>query len=99
MQIFNFHPLRIWIVFLFSIWFMPAYADNEADSNRLFNWAEDHFPELFNPANQNTFVIDQYLVRFYENTDMYLGTSGRQVYLYSEEMGVIFEVGNIDDYL
>ena len=55
------------IIFLFLIFIsQSASANNLSDSDTLFDWAEDSFPEFFGPSGQIT--SDQYagyLIRYY----------------------------------
>jgi hypothetical protein len=39
----------------------------------LFNWAEEQYPSVFNPAFANSEVLDDYIYRYYSGTDTYLG--------------------------
>ena len=50
-----------------------SQADNLSDSNRLFDCAEQTFSDLFSPSGQETFTLYEYLVRYYADTDTYMG--------------------------
>lgn len=71
----------------------PA-TDPKADVDRLFNWAESAFPELFAPRVASG-RIEGYYVRCYP-TGQCLGESGGKVYLYD---GKIAEVGTVTQLL
>lgn len=57
-----------------------------ADSDRLFNWAESTFPSLLSPCRPPSQSIGDYYLRYYGNTNAYLGTS-------------VLDPGNVSDYL
>jgi len=89
---------KILILWLFLIT-PQAYSDNLSDSNQLFNWAEDNYPQYFNPPNETTFKIENYLVRYYEKTDIYIGTLGADVYVYGKIFNGLIHVGSIGDFI
>jgi len=74
-------------------------ADNLSDSNQLFDWAEENFPQFFSPPGGETFEIDVYLARHYPDTNIYLGTSGNDVYVHGDLFGGLMHVGVISDYI
>lgn len=74
-------------------------ADNLSDSNRLFDCAEEVFSDLFSPSGQETFTLDEYLVRYYEDTDTYMGTTDTDAYVYGEIFDGLFYVGQVSDLL
>ena len=76
-----------------------SQADNLSDSNRLFDCAEEVFSDLFSPSGQETFTLDEYLVRYYADTDTYMGTSGPDVYVYGDIFEGLLYVGQLDDLL
>ncbi len=68
--------------------FNTAYASLEDDSNTIFNWAEQQFPEYFSPANQNTQKLDVWYYRFYSGTNTYIATNIiNQVYVLGGDFG------------
>lgn len=89
------------IIFSFS---SQLFADNLDDSNKLFNWAEQNFPQYFSPSGAETFEIDylsnHYLARYYKETDAYIGTVGEDVYVYSKVFfdGLLY-AGKIGTYI
>ena len=87
-------------IILFFALFMAtslSYADNLSDSNKLFDCAEQTFPELFDPAGEETFKLDEYWVRYYSNTENYVGTSGADAYVYGDIFNGLLYVGQVDD--
>ena len=77
-----------------------AQADDLADSNRFFDFAEQHYAKYFAPAGQETVPYKNYLVRYYPGTNTYLGTLAGGVYVYSPALGPgIIHVGDIFDFI
>ena len=74
-----------------------SLADNLSDSNKLFHCAEQEYPEYFSPAGMETFTLQQYLVRYYDETDTYLGTEDEDVYVYGNIFGGLFYVGKLNE--
>jgi hypothetical protein len=71
-----------------------------SDSDRIFNWAETVYPQLFSPYQPQSQMILDYYVRYYSNTNAYLGTKNGRVYYYNANAGgMVLDVGSIDDYL
>lgn len=87
------------ITVLFALISFSCFADNKADSEVLFNWAEQQYPEYFKPSPAETTELDGYLVRYYQETDLYLGTMERDIYVYGQIFGGLLKVGQIDDFL
>jgi hypothetical protein len=86
----------LWLLFISSI----ASAENFlVNSNKLFDFAEQTYPQFFSPAGAETFGLDNYLVRYYPDTDNYIGTRGEDVYVYGEIFGGLLSAGAISDYI
>lgn len=85
-----------YLLFL-GLLFIPivhAQTDREiADSNKVFEWAERNFPELFAPAGVSSFNIEGYVVRFYSQTNTWLGTAGGRVYVYGDLFNTVAPEG------
>lgn len=90
---------KILISLLFLTYSVQVYSDNLSDSNKLFNWAEENYSQYFDPPGGNTFKIENYLVRYYKNTDIYIGTLGEDVYIYGEIFNGLNYVGSIGDFI
>jgi hypothetical protein len=90
---------KILIALLFIINSFQVLANNLSDSNQLFDWAEINYPQYFSPLGQETFQIDNYLARYYENTNTYIGTLGKDVYVYGDIFGGLQKVGQIGDFV
>ena len=69
------------------------------NSNKLFNFAEQSFPEYFNPAEMTTMGLEDYLVRYYPKTDIYIGTRGEEVYVYGDVFNGLLKAGIIADFV
>ena len=87
----------IYIICLF--YSIQLFADNLTDSNNLFAWAEQNYSQYFSPADAETIELEGYLVRYYSDTDIYLGTLGDDVYVYGNEFGGLLNVGVISDFI
>jgi len=62
-----------------------ALAENFLmNSNKLFDFAEQSFPESFSLSGVATSSLNNYLVRYYPETNNYIGTSGDDVYVYGD---------------
>ncbi|MCK5355401.1 MAG: hypothetical protein KAJ63_09810 [Methyloprofundus sp.] len=90
---------KILILVLFLTYSLQVFSDNLSDSNKLFNWAEENYSQYFNPPGRNTFKIENYRVRYYKNTDVYMGTLGEDVYVYGEVFNGLKHVGRIGDFI
>ncbi len=77
-----------------------SFAENYLiNSNKLFDFAEQSFPELFSPAGVTTSGLDNYLVRYYPDTNNYIGTNGEDVYVYGDIFNGLLKVGVLADYI
>jgi len=77
----------------------PIIAAAVSDSDRLFNYAEQTYPQHFSPSGAATFTIGSYLARYYSGTDTYIGTLGNDVYVYGNKFGGLMKVGQISDFI
>ena len=76
-----------------------GFADNLSDSNELFDWAETSFPQYFSPSGTPTSQIDDFIVRYYSETDIYIGTLENVVYIYGNVFGGLLAIGRISDFI
>ena len=77
-----------------------VFAENFlVNSNKLFNFAEKTYPELFSPASTATYSLNNYLVRYYSNTGNYIGTTGEDVYVYGDVFNDLLKVGVISSFI
>ena len=90
---------NVFILLLLLTYSQHVISDNLSDSNKLFNWAEEHYSQYFNPPGEDTFELDKYLVRYYKSTDIYIGTLGKDVYVYGETFNGLMHVGSIEDFI
>ncbi len=87
----------ITVLFLIS---NSSWGASLADSNALFNFAEERYPQYFSPAGQESFELQGYTVRYYPDTNTYVGTADENVYVHGSQFGVgIIEVGVITDFI
>ncbi|MFA7239574.1 MAG: hypothetical protein WC091_05625 [Sulfuricellaceae bacterium] len=94
-----------------SIWtgFLPSFGTyvldapkDQIDSDRLFNWAEDKYPEIFSsPQRPFSETADGYYFRYYPGTDTYLGAKGGNVFYLPAGAGMneIIDLGLMDKFL
>ncbi|MDM8561445.1 sulfatase-like hydrolase/transferase [Candidatus Parabeggiatoa sp. HSG14] len=68
-------------------------TETSAESDTLFNWAEQNFPTYFSPPNALTQSIADYLARYYSETNTWLGTKNGIVYVYGTLFNDIPPVG------
>ena len=75
---------------------VEGYAQILEDTNRFFSWAETNYPQYFSPAGTKNVDYSGYLVRYYEDTNIYLATRDGAVY-YSrpDKGGDIIYLGSI----
>jgi hypothetical protein len=77
-----------------------SFADSlMINSNKLFDFAEKTYPEFFDPAGTPTIALDRYLVRYYPDTNIYLGTKDNEVYVYGDVFNGLLKVGVISDFV
>lgn len=77
-----------------------ARADDAADADRLFAHAEARYSRYFSPAAQPTQSLQGYLVRYYPDTNTYLGVRDGDVYVYGQVFGVgILRVGRLSEFI
>jgi hypothetical protein len=62
-------------------------ADNLTSFNTICDWAETTFPEYFSPMGMQTREISGYLIRYYENTNTYVGTIDGNFYVLGGAFG------------
>ena len=67
-----------------------ASADTASDTEILFNWAENNYPQYF-PSHQTTQNIEPWLFRFYPKTTIYAGvnTTDNGVYVLGGPWGSV----------
>ncbi len=79
---------------------LGAPADELAEANQLFSFAEARYPDYFRPAGQPTQPLQGYLVRYYPETNTYLGVQDGVVYVYGQVFGVgILRVGRVSEFI
>lgn len=87
------------LLFLTLIPAISAAENFLINSNKLFNFAEASYPNFFSPPGVETTTLDEYLVRYYPNTDIYIGTKGEEVYVYGNVFGGLLKAGIITDFI
>lgn len=87
------------LLFLALIPAISAAENLLINSNKLFNFAEASYPNFFSLTGVETSTLDEYLVRYYPNTDTYIGTKGEEVYVYGNVFGGLLKAGIITDFI
>lgn len=76
-----------------------AIVGTLSDADRLFNWAQFAYPQLFAPAAGSS-VIAGYYARHYPGTQSYLGTAGGRLVVVSPALGgQVMDLGPLADWL
>lgn len=76
-----------------------SLASDQDNSNKLFDFAERTYPQLFDPAGRPTYELSGFLVRYYPDSDNYIGTKKEEVYVYGDIFNGLLKLGNISDYV
>jgi len=64
------------VIFLVLIFISQSvFADTQSDSDKLFDWAETQYSDLFAPASQVSQTSGVWYYRYYPETNNYLGTN------------------------
>ncbi|MEY4641142.1 MAG: hypothetical protein RLZZ227_1136 [Pseudomonadota bacterium] len=75
-------------------------ADALSDANQLFSFAEQRYPQHFSPASQPTQTLQGYIVRYYPDTNTYIGVKDGVVYVNGQRFGVgIIRMGLLTDFI
>lgn len=68
------------------------------DSERIFRWAEYHYPQLF-PGTSSTQTAQGYTYRHYPKAGVYLATKDARVILHDGKTWNFFDVGSANNFL
>lgn len=69
-----------------------------SDTDRVFNWAEAVYPQLF-PKPSVAGFFSPYTYRYYPATGNYIGVAGGRVYLHNGRDWNLLDVGTLSNYL
>ncbi|MES2603840.1 MAG: YHYH protein [Pseudomonadota bacterium] len=79
---------------------LPTFADDASDASQIFALAEVQYAKYFKPAGSPTQTLQGYLVRYYAETNTYLGVRDGSVYVHGQQFGVgIVRVGAVSDFI
>jgi hypothetical protein len=87
-------------IFILSTHF--SHADILADSNTIFNWAEEEFPQFFSPTPQTTLFVDPWYYRYYSNTGNYVGVNRDEEMVYvlgASTNNTVLRIASVDELL
>ena len=76
-----------------------SLASDLGNSNKLFDFAEWKYPAFFAPAGSPTYKLSGFLVRYYPESNNYIGTKNEEVYVYGDIFNGLLKLGNISDYI
>ena len=69
------------------------------DVDRLLDWAESTYPDLFDSARERTREQDEWLYRYYPSTENYVGVNRNdlRVYVFGESFTGLTDVGSMEE--
>lgn len=70
----------------------------QADANRIFNWAEQSFPQFVAPTGVNSLDLSGYHYRFFSTTNSYLAVKDNTL-VFLPAGGAVIPLGNVDQIL
>ncbi|BCG64487.1 MAG: hypothetical protein methR_P2268 [Methyloprofundus sp.] len=81
--------------------FLPTIVvSNElSESEAIFNWVEKDYFQYFSPAGKESFHASDYFVRYYNESDTYIGTKDGQLYVYGAVFDGLLPLGSISQWL
>ena len=91
--------ISILLLVMTATLFSPLiHADRNTDINKLFNLAENAYPQHFSPSPAETQTLDQWAYRYYAGSDTYAGVNTEdQVYVVGGNFGIEpIHVGQLD---
>ena len=77
-----------------TVEFAPEEPVDQATIDKLYDWAESKYPEYF-PTHQDSFYIQGYYARFYQVTDVYIGSLEGSLYVHGTPFGGLLELGEL----
>ncbi|HTR00448.1 MAG TPA: YHYH protein [Candidatus Acidoferrum sp.] len=81
---------------------LPALvrADDASDAVQIFALGEQQYGKYFSPAGASSQILQGYIVRYYKDTNTYLGVKSGVVYVYGQQFGVgIVAVGSVASFI
>ncbi len=75
-------------------------ADNLSDSNTIFNWGEENYPQFLSPKNSPTLTFDDWIYRYYSETQNYVGTTKGELYLLGKATNdELVKLGSVNQFI
>jgi hypothetical protein len=88
--------MRVVLFIFFITASVSGHSQILEDTNRFFSWSETNYPQFFSPAGTKNVDYSGYLVRYYEDTNIYLATrDGAAYYSRPDKGGDIIYLGSI----
>lgn len=78
---------------------LSSFANDYDDANKLFEFAEKDYPQFFHSFNTGTYRFEDYWLRYYSETENYIGTKNGEIYVYGDVFNGLLKVGKISDYI
>lgn len=70
---------------------------DQDDTDKLYDWAEIFLPEFFYPAGMESFEVEGFRLRYYQDTGNYLGCRDGMVYVYGDVFGGLLAVDTLSN--
>ncbi len=88
------------IILLLVLFFpLSLFANDYDDANKVFEFAEKNYSEFFRSFNTGTYRFEDYWLRYYSETENYIGTKNGDIYVYGDVFNGLLKVGKIADYI
>jgi len=98
--------IKYYLILISLLFSTNILADNQTDSDAIFDWAEKNYPQYFSTDgevrtyNSIEYKSNTYIARRYLSTNVYIGTSNGMVYYFSEDIfNGLLEVNSIRKFL
>ncbi len=91
---------RIVAFALIGLFSQTVFADTRTNALAIFDWAESQYPSLLAPVGGTVQEIQGFYVRYYSDTDIYLGVQGDNLWALGQQLGAdAVYVGKISEFI
>ncbi|NOQ64923.1 MAG: hypothetical protein GQ582_10465 [Methyloprofundus sp.] len=91
--------IKVKVTFADDMSNMDNEENHEYDmADRVFDWIESEYAEFF-PGNQESFDLEGYYVRYYPETELYMGVLDGKLYGYGDLFGGLLDAGELSTWL
>ncbi len=93
--------VAILFIILTALFSSSSYADRITNIEKLFNFAENQFPQYFSPSPVVTQTVNPWTYRYYSDTGIYIGINTEdQVYVIGGEFGdSLVYIGSLEAFI